>query len=346
MRRSIAVLTLAGLAALGAGSCTSSQRTTVTLVTHDFFTPSKTVLRAFTRQTGIAVKVLKQGDAGSALNQVILTKRHPLGDAMFGVDNTFLSRALTNGVFVPYRAPALAQVPAAFQLDGTHHLTPIDYGDVCVNADRKFFADRGLLLPQTLDDLTEPAYKGMLVTENAATSSPGLAFAFATVARYGPNGWLDYWRRLKANGVKVVDDWGTAYSTDFSGSSGKGPYPLAVSYASSPPAEVVDVHPQPAQSPTVALLDTCFRQVELVGVLKGAKHPAAARKLIDFMLSERFQADMPLQMYVYPVRQGTPLPPVFVEFAPTPSRPLSLPAAEIGAHRDEWIRQWTSTVLG
>jgi thiamine transport system substrate-binding protein len=318
---------------------------TVTLVTHDSFAVSKSVLKAFTKQTGIKVKVLKNGDAGAALNQAILTKDNPLGDAFFGVDNTFLTRALKAGIFVPYTAKGLDRVPKALQLDDQKRVTPVDYGDVCLNYDKKWFADKNVAVPKTLDDLTDPAYKDRLVVENPATSSPGLAFLLATVAKFGANGWKSYWTKLRDNGVKVVDGWEQAYDTEFSAGSGHGDFPLVVSYASSPPAEVYYADPKPTTAPTAALLDTCFRQVELAGVLKGAEHPKAAQELIDFMLAEKFQADIPLQMFVFPAREGTPLPSVFTKYAKVPAHPFTLPPAEIGAQRDEWIQQWTSTVL-
>jgi thiamine transport system substrate-binding protein len=216
---------------------------------------------------------------------------------------------------------------------------------VCINYDKAWFASRHLAVPKTLEDLTKPAYRGQLVTENAATSSPGLAFVLATIARYGASGWTRYWQRLRANGVKVVDGWEEAYDGDFSAASGHGSYPLVVSYASSPPAEVVYANPTPKYAPTGVMTDTCFRQVEFAGVLRGAAHPKAAQQLIDFMLTRRFQADVPLQMYVFPARSGTPLPTVFTKYAAMPAKPLTLSAKTIGAHRDAWIQQWTDTVL-
>jgi thiamine transport system substrate-binding protein len=339
------------LAACGSSSDSSSSGAsgatgdTVTLVTHDSFAVSKPVLKAFTNQTGIKVKVLKNGDAGAALNQAILTKGNPLGDAFFGVDNTFLSRALASGIFVPYSAKGLDRVPKALQLDDRKRVTPVDFGDVCVNYDKKWFAAHDVAVPKTLDDLTKPAYKDQLVVENPATSSPGLAFLLASVAKFGDNGWDAYWKQLRSNGVKVVDGWEQAYDTEFSAGSGHGAFPLVVSYASSPPAEVYYAKPTPKTAPTGVLTDTCFRQVEFAGVLKGAAHAAAARKLIDFMLSEKFQADIPLQMFVFPARTGTPLPSVFTKYAEVPAHPRSLPPATIGAHRDAWIEQWTNTVL-
>lgn len=341
----VTAATAAGPVAASAAAPSSSGNTTITLMSHDSFAASKSVMRAFTKKTGVTVKVLPSGDAGAAVNQAILTKSNPLGDVFFGIDNTLLSRGLDAGLFVPYKSPELANISKDIQLDPKHRVTPVDTGDVCVNFDRKYFTDKNLTVPQTLDDLTKPEYKGLLVTENPATSSPGLAFMLATVSKYGPNGWRAYWQKLRDNGVKVVDGWEQAYDTDFSGSAGKGDYPLVVSYATSPPAEVVNANPQPDVPPTGALLDTCFRQIEFVGILKGTTHEKAAKQFIDFMLSDQFQQDMPLQMYVFPARDGTKLPSVFVKYAKVAPRPFALPPAEIAKNRDQWIDQWTNTVL-
>jgi len=319
---------------------------TITLVTHDSFAVSKSVLRAFEQANHVKVKVLAQGDAGAALNQAILTKSNPLGNVFFGVDNTFLTRALDAGIFTKYAPAALADVPAEYRLDKSDRLTPVDHGDVCINYDKQWFTEHDLAVPKTLDDLTKPAYKGKLVVEDPATSSPGLAFLLATVSRYGADGWKGYWEKLRGNDVKVDDGWESAYDGDFSQGAGKGEYPLVVSYASSPPAAVYFADPQPSTSPVGTMLDSCFRQVEFAGVLKGTDHPKQARALVDFMLSKKFQEDVPLQMFVFPVVAGTKLPAVFEQFADVPADPLTLSARTIGAHRDEWIDQWRSTVLG
>ncbi|MCJ7436546.1 MAG: thiamine ABC transporter substrate-binding protein [Acidimicrobiia bacterium] len=338
-----ALVTATSLA--GAPAAGARDDVTLTLVTHDSFAISKSVLRSFTRETGIKVRVLPSGDAGAALNQAILTKDAPLGDLLFGVDNTFLSRALDEGVFERYRSPELTRVPAAYRIDTTHHVTPVDHGDVCINDDTAWFAEHGLAVPRTLDDLTKPAYKGRLVVENPATSSPGLAFLLATVDRYGEDGWRAYWERLRANDVKVVSGWEQAYNGEFSAGEGGGDRPLVVSYASSPAAAVYFSDPRPTEAPVGTVLDTCFRQVEVVGILRGTEHPRAARRLVDFMLSRRFQEDVPLQMFVFPVRDDARLPAVFTRFADVPTDPASLAPSVIGAHREQWIDEWTDTVL-
>ncbi|WP_329401962.1 thiamine ABC transporter substrate-binding protein [Streptomyces melanogenes] len=323
---------------------------TVTLVSHDSFAASDAVLKEFTARTGYTVKVLKSGDAGAALNQEILTKGSPRGDVFFGVDNTLLSRALDHGIFTPYEAKGLAAVPAAVQLDkGEHRVTPIDTGDICVNYDKKYFADKKLSPPSSFADLIKPEYKNLLVTENAATSSPGLGFLLGTAAQYGDEGWQDYWKKLKDNGVKVVDGWEQAYNQDFSGSAGgkkaKGERPLVVSYASSPPVEVLYAKPQPTEAPTGVATGTCFRQTEFAGLLKGAKNEAGGKALLDFLISKKFQEDMPLNMFVNPVAKDAKLPELFAKFGATVTETHDVAPEKISKNREQWVKTWSSLVL-
>jgi thiamine transport system substrate-binding protein len=322
----------------------------VTLVSHDSWAASKSVIAAFEKQSGYTVKVLKDGDAGQAVNKAILTKDNPQGDVFFGVDNTLLSRALDNGLFQPYQAKGLDQVGAAYQLDrDKHRVTPIDYGDICVNYDKKYFADHKLTPPASFDDLVKPQYKNLLVTENAATSSPGLGFLLGSAAQYGDNSWQDYWKKLKANGVKVVDGWEQAYNQEFSGSAGgrkaKGTRPLVVSYASSPPAEVVFADPRPKTAPTGVATGTCFRQIEFAGLLSNARNTKGGKAFIDFLISKRFQEDMPLNMFVYPVVKGATVPAEFTQYGPPAEHPETLAPGKIAANRDQWVKSWTSLVL-
>ncbi|MFJ5778156.1 thiamine ABC transporter substrate binding subunit [Streptomyces sp. NPDC093094] len=323
---------------------------TVTLVSHSSWAVSDDVLAAFEKESGYQVKVLEDGDAGQAVNKAILTKDNPQGDVLFGVDNTLLSRALDNGLFQPYEAEGLARVGAAHQLDKDgHRVTPVDFGDICVNYDKQWFADHKLTPPATLDDLAEPAYKNLLVTENASTSSPGLGFLLGTAAKYGDDGWQDYWKKLKANGVKVVDGWEQAYNEEFSGSAGgkkaKADRPLVVSYASSPPAEVIFADPRPKDAPTGVATGTCFRQTEFAGLLSNAKNPEGGKALIDFLISPRFQEDMPLNMFVYPVTEGAEVPAEFTRYGPAARAPETMEPAKIAEKRDDWVKSWTSLVV-
>lgn len=217
----LGLVTLSACGSSGSGgSGSGADSKTVTLVSHGSFSYSKDVLKAFEKESGYKVKVLKSGDAGQAVNQAILTKDNPQGDVFFGVDNTLLSRALDNGLFQPYEAKGLDKVGAEYQLDqDEHRVTPIDSGDICVNYDKAYFEKNKIAPPRSFDDLIKPEYKDLLVTENASTSSPGLGFVLGTAAEYGDDGWEGYWEKLKANGVKVVDGWEQAYYQEFSGST-------------------------------------------------------------------------------------------------------------------------------
>lgn len=319
----------------------------VRLLTHDSFNVSDSVLAEFTARTGIEVEVLRQGDAVAMVNKAILTKGNPEGDVLFGVDNNTLARALDEGLFAPHAAAGLDRVPDELELDPEGRVIPVDVGDVCLNYDVAYFADAGIDPPSELADLTDPAYRDLLVVENPATSTPGLAFLLATIETFGEDGdaWQAYWASLRENGVLVVDGWEQAYVGAFSGGSGEGDRPIVVSYASSPPYEVANAETPVTEAPTAVVSSSCFRQVELAGVLAGAANPTGAQQLVDFLLSDTFQADIPEQMYVYPVVEGTPLPEAFTRYATVPENPLTMSAERIGANRDAWVEAWTTTVL-
>jgi thiamine transport system substrate-binding protein len=323
-------------------SPTLGRPTELTLLTHDSFAVSDSVLAAFEAANNAKVNILRAGDAGSMVNQAILTRDNPLADVLFGVDNTFLSRALDAGIFEPYGAAGLETVPAYLRLDPRQRVTPIDYGDVCLNYDKAAYSDADPA-PQTLEDLIKPEYRGQLVVEDPGTSSPGLAFMLATIARFGESGdytWRDYWSDLRDNDVLISSGWEDAYYGAFSGGSGEGDRPIVVSYATSPVAEVYFAEPQPAQAPTGVIEDGCFRQIEFAGVLVGAKQPELAKKLVDFMLTADFQGDIPLNMFVFPAVPTAPVPEVFTDFAASVPQPLTMAPEQIGANRERWLNEW------
>jgi thiamine transport system substrate-binding protein len=321
VRRLALALALAALAP-AAVSCGGDGPTQVTLIVYDSFptggTPLNDALAEFTADTGIEVRIAVGGDAGTMVTKAVLTAGNPEGDVIWGVDNTLLSAALDGEVF-----------------DGDP--TPVDTGEVCVNYDIAWFSERGLEPPETLADLVEPQYADLLVVQNPATSSPGLAFLLATIA--GTPDWREYWAALRDNGVEVVDSWTTAYYDRFSGSaggSGGGDRPLVVSYATSPPAEVVFADPPRDDAPTGVSTGSCFRQIEYAGVLRGTDRPDAARRLLEFLVSERFQRELPLTLFVRPVLPGVELPEVFRRFAAEPADVLI---------REQWQDEWAEIVL-
>jgi thiamine transport system substrate-binding protein len=359
--RWVTIATVAALVASACGSDGDASPTTepvtgetITLVTYDSFPAADTslndALAAFTADTGITVEILVAGDTGTMLSKASLTAGNPEGDVMWGIDNTLLSRAIADEVFEPYVATGIAdgsiEIGDEFlTLVPDGEATPVDYGDVCVNYDIGWYDERDLDPPTSFADLIDPAYAGQLVVQNPATSSPGLAFLLATIHEYGLEGWQDYWTQLGANGVEVVDGWTQAYYERFTWAGG-GPTPMVVSYGSSPPAEVIFADPPREDAPTGVIEGTCFRQIEFAGVLRGTESPAAAQQLIDFLVSEPFQRELALNLFVYPTNQAVELPQEFLDFAVVPDVSRALDPAVIDAERSTWIDEWTELVLG
>lgn len=343
----LAIVVLLG--ACGPEATPTPEQRMLTVMTHDSFDVSEQVVAAFQENCNCEVQFLHSDDTGLMLNQALLSKDNPLADVIYGVDNTFLSRALEGDILEPYRSPVLEAIPDHLELDPSFHMLPVDYGDVCLNYDKGWFAEHDLVPPADLPDLTRPEYQGLTVVESPATSSPGLAFLLATIGRFGEQGdytYLDYWTDLRANDVLVSDGWEDAYWGHFTYAS-EGDRPVVVSYASSPPVEVYFAEEPFDQTPTgVVVADgSCFRQVEFVGILQGTENRDLAEQWVDFMLGTTFQEDIPLKMFVFPANGQAELPEVFARFAEIPTNPATVPPDAIEANREAWIEAWTKSVL-
>jgi thiamine transport system substrate-binding protein len=346
MRKTIGFLVLAGaLIAVWSAPFSNAQQRSLTVIAHDSFNLSKTLVRAFEKREGIQLRFVKGGDAGAMVNRLILTKNAPIADAVFGIDNTLLERALKANLLEAYKPKAVSTINPAYLLDSQWRITPVNYGFVALNYDKAWFAAKGLALPQTLQDLTKPEYKGLLVAPNPNTSSPGLAFLLATIKTFGESRALEFWRQLRDNDLKITPGWDAAYYTDFTKNGGTRP--IVVSYTSSPAAEVFYSKEKLTEAPTANLLlpGSSFLQIEGVGVLKGAKNRDLARKFVDFMLQKDVQTDITTQMWVYPSVINLVLPDIF-KFAqrPTTAQISKLEPRTIEANAKRWTSAWTQVM--
>lgn len=323
-----------GLTACGDDGSSDGGGGEVTMLTHDSFELPESVYDTFTKETGLTLKVIKSGDAGALASTISLTPGRPKADVVFGIDNTFASRPIENGALEPYESPAAKDGAAGYAVpDSKNELTAVTRGDVCLNVDDSWFEKHDVAPPKSFRDLTDPEYANLSALLDPGTSSPGMAFLLTTV-NADPRGWQEYWKKLVANKATIVSGWEIAYNQLFSAGEGRGQKPIVLSYASSP-----------AATPgTSALLDSCFGQVEYVGVLKGAKNAAGARKVVDFLLSQTVQRELPSSMYVYPVQKNTPLPDGWQDRAPVPSWTVKIPPAVIAKNREPWLQQWRDAV--
>ncbi|MBX9296908.1 thiamine ABC transporter substrate binding subunit [Chromobacterium piscinae] len=326
----VVALSLAGL---------SAQAAELRVLAHSSFSVDKPLLAAFEKQTGAKVSIIKAGDAGEMVNKLILTKGSPIADVVFGLDNSLIGKA--------EQAGALAPLPAELARGGKVSLpgaAAVDYGYVTLNYDKAWFAKSKLPLPKTLNDLTQPAYKNLLVVENPATSSPGLAFLSATIHALGEDKAFALWGKLRDNGLKVSKGWTEAYYTDFSKNGGSRP--IVVSYAASPAAEVFYSKDKPVEAPTANLLlpGSVFRQVEGAALVKGGKEPKLAQQFIAFLRSDAVQKDIPTRMWMYPAMDNIPLDPVY-KHAEQPAAHDTPDSATLAAKQRAWVGRWTRVVL-
>lgn len=345
MRKSLVIAVGLSLALVSCSTASSESPDKLVIVAHDSFADGVTdeTFSTFTDDTGIEVEVLAAGDAGSMVTQAALTAGNPVADVIFGVDDTFLSRAIESDIFSEYESGLIGSVPPGLRLGPEDLVTPISYGDVCINYDKAWFESTQLHVPTRLEDLRANIYAGALVVEHPATSSPGLAFMLATIDIFGAD-WLDYWRDLKNAGVKVAPDWNTAYYADFMPYGGDRA--LVVSYASSPPAEVIFSETAIDEAPTGVIEAGCYRQVEFAGVLDGTEYPEAAGDLIDFMLSVEFQETVPLTWFVFPANSDADLPQEFIDYSVIPESPSQLDPKLIAENREAWIQEWAEVMEG
>jgi thiamine transport system substrate-binding protein len=323
------------LAGTAAASPAVEQEAQLVVYAYDSFVaewgPAPLIVPKFEEEHGVRVEVISVGDAGQVLNRAILEKDDPKADIIVGIDNNMLSRALEESVLQRYRSPNLDAVPQWLIFDDSHSVTPFDYGYFAFVFDSEALANP----PSSLEELTDSRFRKRIIVQDPRTSSPGLGFLLWTVAVYGEQ-YLEYWRRLEPNLLTITAGWDTAYGMFTSGEA-----PMVLSYTTSPA-----YHAEYEQTDRFRALlfdEGHYLQVEGMGILRGAPHPVAARKFIDFILTEEFQTEIPLTNWMYPVDPEVGTPDSF-RFAPKPDRSLQLQAEEIRTNRDRWIDAWVKQV--
>lgn len=321
--------------------CVAAHATDLRVLTHSAFAVPKPLLEQFEAESGIQLHISKSGDAGEMLNKLILTRGAPVADVVFGIDNTLVGKALAAQVLDTYTGPAAGRA-SSVTLSGP--VIPVDYGYVSINYDKAWFAKKKLALPKSLDDLAKAPYAKLLAVQNPATSSTGNAFMLATIGAMGEEKAFGWWARMRSNGLKVAKGWSEAYYTEFSQNGGA--YPLVVSYATSPAAELFYSNGKFTEPPTgsLTLPGGVFRQVEGVALVKGGAARPAAEKFIEFMRSPAVQKGLQTEMWMFPVEAGVARSDA-MRFAPEPAAHASPSAQDVASKGAAWVLRWTKVVL-
>ena len=318
---------------------------TLTILTYDSFAVSSDLVEAFENENNVKLQFIEAGAGGEVIARAVLTKDDPIADVIIGFDFSQFGKVFANDILEAYDSPELANIPEIYQLDAESRALPFNFGEICINYDKKYFADHDLAVPASLDDLLKPEYKGLLVTQDPSASNTGIGFLIATIEQYGEDGFVDYWNELIRNGLVIGNSWSSTYYTNFSAASGSGEQPMVVSYTTSPAAEFI--YSETGDAPTDSLTSDgmCYRSIEFCGILKNTKNPDLAKKFIDAFIGKEWQEDLPMQMFVYPVNEQAELPEEFELYGKPAVNPVMPDPERVAEKHDEWVRTWAEEVL-
>lgn len=313
--------------------------TEVRLATHDSFDLPKEVLNQFEKQHDAKLNIVKMGDGHEMLNRLIITHgKTPLADVVFGLDNSTVFKAKNAGILHDKQPESL---PTVGKLK---HILAVDYGFISLNYDKAWFEKHQIALPKSLDDLTKPQYKDLLIMPNPATSTPGLGFLLANIGGLGEEKAFAWWAAMRKNGVKVTRGWSDAYYKEFSLNGGARP--LMVGYASSPAADVFysEGSLKTSRMGNVFLNGGNYLQIEGAAVLSGTKQPELASKLVQFLQSQTVQKSVFTSMWVYPAVKPTPHPKEIIHTS-VPNIHFAPSETDITNKQQDWIKRWNKVVL-
>ncbi len=316
-----------------AGTCASAPQTLTVYTYSSFPVPLiDKIKNHFAEKYHFAVNFRSFSDTGPLFNQLLQEKQSPQADLVIGLDNNYAAKAGKADLFQAYRPKAAASIKKELIFDSRFRLIPFDYGFIVFNYNREALKQ----VPKTHKDLLDPAYKGKIIIENPMTSSPGQVFLLTTIALYGEKGYLDYWRALRKNILAIAPGWDEAY-----GMYTNGEAPIVLSYGTSPVYHLINEKTEKYQA--LVLDGAAYAQIEGMGIVKGTKHPAEAKLLADYVLDPDFQAALPEQQFMYPVRSDVTLPPSFL-IAAKVDRILNLPQAKVEANLERWLAQWEKAI--
>ncbi|MGK0290893.1 MAG: thiamine transport system substrate-binding protein [bacterium] len=309
---------------------------TLTIYTYDSFNskwgPGPIVFNKFRKECNCKLKIVAPGDEVAALNRVILEKNRPKADILLGFNNSRLGKVFEHNILIPYNPPLLKKVASHLKLDPQNRAIPFDYGHMAFIYDTKKIK----VPPTSLDDLLSSRFHKKIVIQSPKTSSPGISFLHWTIAKYGEDHYLEYWKKLQKNLLTVTAGWSSAY-----GMFTKGEVPIVLSYVTSP---AYHLHNEKTERYQAAIFkDGHYQQIEMAGIVKGTKNLKLAQKFIDFMLSEKFQNEIPLKNWMFPVIEYKPLPASF-KIALKPKQIQSLDPSKISKNNSKWLAQWTRAV--
>ncbi len=291
------------------------------------------VLPIFEKQNNVKVKLLSFGDAGNVLARLILEKDQPKADVVIGLDQPLLKRAISEGLLIKFVPENISMIKNKELLDMRGYGIPFDYGAIALVYNTEKINNP----PKSFKELLDERFKRKLVVQDPRTSSTGLSFMLWTVAVFGEDGFLDYWKSLKNNILTITPGWDEAFSMLETGEAD-----IMVSYATD---GAYSYHEYGSlKYLPVVMEEGAFVQIEYAAIVKGSKNIELAKKFIEFVLSKEFQSHVPLNQWMYPVVE-IELPKAY-KYAPKIDKVLPFDYSIFEQKGKDWLEKWAEVMIG
>ncbi|MBB3540635.1 ABC transporter substrate-binding protein [Rhizobium sp. BK399] len=218
---------------------------------------------------------------------------NPVADVLLIADTVTLERLKEAGKLLAYKSPEAASYDAAlYDADGYYYSTKLITTGIVYNTSAAF-------KPTSWKDLTKAEAKGLVTMPSPLTSGAALIHA-QTLAGVDGLGW-DFYKDLAANGATAAGGNGAVLKSVASGEKAFG---MIVDYM--PIREKAKGAPVEFVFPTEGVSAV----TEPVGILASSKNADAAKKFVDYVLSEKGQEGF-LKLGYIPARNGMKLPEGF-----------------------------------
>jgi iron(III) transport system substrate-binding protein len=295
------------------------------------------VLQAYEKKTGVKVNAVydtEETKSTGLANRLIAEKGRPQADIFWSNEPVRTLVLKRNDVLAPYKSPAAEPIPAAFK-DPEGYWTGFSarMRVIAFNANLV----RSVDAPQSVLDLADPKWKDQVAIADPrfGTTSFHVAAIYAVI---GDEKADDFFQKLKANGVKIVD--GNSVVRDM---VARGEVKVGLTDTDDANVAIKDKQP----------LEMVFPDREAIGVpvmpnmaslIAGAPHPEEGKKLMDFLLSAESEqllsnsdaVQIPLQPGVEPPPNLPPLQSI---------KPMTLDYQTV-ADRLEEVIQRLQPILG
>ena len=320
---------IAAPSAEGGGIDGAGAQEPVLIYTYDVFPePLETaVVEHMADAHGVEVIFERFQETGGILSQLRREGDETPADVVIGLDNTYADEILNTELFAFYRPEDLSLVDQSLLSDELP-VVPFDYGHIMLNYDSEALDDP----PETWEELTDERFRDSIILMDPRTASPGRNFLLFTVAYFGEDGFLDYWRRLSPNILTFTATWSEGY-----GLYTQGEAPIVLSYDTSPAYHIAFEETERYRN--LILSDSAYAQVEYAGLVAGSDRREDAGLVIDYLVSQEFQNQVPLNQFMYPINPNASLPEAFDETARA-SEIINLDVGRVAENFDEWLGAW------